>query len=143
MPSAPRYVDGPASDVSIVITPRPSETAYSCTPNVPYTSSPTANPGCAEAATRPTAPARMTAPISTGGTYEAPAFIQPRMAGSTDRCETATTNCPSAGSGTSSVVSDQSVARGSPEGRAARRTWRLVSGMRRLLRLRRDLLIGR
>ena len=51
-----------------MITPRPSETAYSCTPNVPYTSSPTANPGCAEAVTRPTAPARMTAPISTGGT---------------------------------------------------------------------------
>ena len=132
-PSAPRYVDGPASEVSILITPRPSETAYSCTPNVPYTSSPAANPGCAEAVTRPTAPARMTAPISTGGTYEAPAFIQPRMAGSTDRCETATTNCPSAGSGTSSAVSDQSVLRGSPDGRAASRTWWLVSGMRRLL----------
>ena len=35
MPSAPRYVDGAASEVSILITPRPSETAYSCTPNVP------------------------------------------------------------------------------------------------------------
>ena len=65
------------------------------------------------------------------------------MAGSTDRCETATTNCPSAGSGTSSVVSDQSVARGSPDGRAASRTWWLVSGMRWLLGVRRDLLIGR
>src|ERR1700756_5203913 len=52
------------------------------------------------------------------------------MAGSTDRCETVTTSCPSAGSGTSSVVSDQSVARGSPEGRAARRIWWLVSDMR-------------
>ena len=66
-PSAPKYVEGPASEVSILITPRPSETAYSCTPNVPDTSSPTANPGCAEAVTRPTVPARMTAPISTGG----------------------------------------------------------------------------
>ena len=68
IPSAPRYVDGPASEVSILITPWPSDTAYSCTPNAPYTSSPTAKPGCAEAVTRPTAPARMTAPISTGGT---------------------------------------------------------------------------
>jgi hypothetical protein len=41
------------------------------------------------------------------------------------------------------VVSDQSVVRGSPEGRAARRTWWLVSGMRWLLGVRRDLLIGR
>ena len=35
IPSAPRYVDGPASEVSILITPRPSEVAYSCTPNTP------------------------------------------------------------------------------------------------------------
>src|SRR2546430_14726545 len=106
MPSAPRYVDGPASEVSILITPRPSETAYSCTPNVPYTSSPTANPGCAEAVTRPTAPARMTAPISTGGTQEAPAFIQPRMGGAADRGETAPTDCPPAGPRTAPVVTD-------------------------------------
>src|SRR5216683_2225185 len=48
------------------------------------------------------------------------------MAGSMDRCETATTNCPGPGSGTGSVVSDQSVARGSPDGRAASRTWWLI-----------------
>ena len=35
IPSAPRYVDGPAIEVSILITPRPSEVAYSCTPNTP------------------------------------------------------------------------------------------------------------
>ena len=73
------------------------------------------------------------------------------MAGSMDRCETSTMNCPSAGSGTSSVVSDQSVARGSPDGRAASRTWWLVrdsvlagtvlAGTGRLLGL--GLLIGR
>src|SRR5438128_8353621 len=48
------------------------------------------------------------------------------MAGSMDTCETATTNCPGPGSGTASVVSDQSVARGSPDGRAASRTWWLI-----------------
>ena len=48
------------------------------------------------------------------------------MAGSMDRCETFTVNCPGPGSGTGSLVSSQSVARGSPDGRAASRTWWLV-----------------
>src|ERR1700759_423458 len=50
------------------------------------------------------------------------------MAGSTEMCETATVNWPGPGAGTSSSVSDQSVARGSPLGRAASRTWWFVIG---------------
>ena len=75
--------------------------------------------------------------------YDRPSFIQPRMAGSREMCETATVNWPGPGAGTSSSVCDQSVSRGSPLGRAASRTWWLICDMRRLLEMRRDLLIGR
>src|ERR1700724_1423930 len=54
------------------------------------------------------------------------------MAGSMDRCETFTVNCPGPGSSTGSLVSSQSVARGSPDGRAASRTWWLVGVIARL-----------
>ena len=84
MPNVPRYVGNGANDGSTFITPAPSDSAYSCAPNVPYTYSPTAKSGCSETITRPTAPARITAPISTGSTYEAPAFIHPRIAGSSE-----------------------------------------------------------
>src|SRR6266566_5006347 len=65
------------------------------------------------------------------------------MAGSMDRCETCTVTCPGPGSGAGSLVSSQSVARGSPDGRAASLTWwlvgtPLVEDMRRLLKARRD-----
>src|SRR5215831_4972156 len=50
------------------------------------------------------------------------------MAGSMDRCEISTTNSPGTGAGTASLVNSQSPGRGSPDGRAARRTWRLVCG---------------
>lgn len=80
--------------------------------------------------TLPTAPARITAPISTGSMYDAPRFIHPRIAGSIDRCEIATTNSDSAGAGTGSVVSSQSEAVGKPLGRAASRIWWLVEFIR-------------
>ena len=70
------------------------------------------------------------------GDEDAPAFIQPRMAGSTEMCETATVNWPGPGAGAGSLVSSQSVARGSPDGRAASRTWWLVSDIWRLLEAR-------
>ena len=66
MPSAPRWAGSGASNGSSLVTPVPSEHANSWTPNPPYTCSPTANPGCTEAVTRPTAPASITAPIATG-----------------------------------------------------------------------------
>src|SRR5215472_11045648 len=50
------------------------------------------------------------------------------MAGSMDRCEISTTNSPGTGAGTASLVNSQSPGRGRPDGRAARRTWRLVCG---------------
>src|SRR6195256_2988794 len=71
--------------------------------------------------------ARITSPISTGGTYERPAFIQVRIAGSMDRYSTRTRSSPSAGLGTGSSVNVQSVAVGRPTGRAARRHWAFTS----------------
>ena len=41
--------------------------------------SPTSNPGSWEATTRETVPPTITSPISTPGTYDAPAFIRPLM----------------------------------------------------------------
>ncbi|MFY0526146.1 hypothetical protein ACN28I_24365 [Archangium gephyra] len=67
MPSVPRYTGSAAKLVSTLVTPLPLESAYSCTPKVPETWSPTAKPGCLLAMTRPTAPARMTSPMPTGG----------------------------------------------------------------------------
>ena len=69
------------------------------------------------------------------------------MAGSMDRCEIATANCPGPGSGTASLVNSQSVARGSPDGRAASRTWRLIrdsvlAGTGRLPKRDGNMLIG-
>src|ERR1700688_4001885 len=52
------------------------------------------------------------------------------MAGSMDRCEISVTNSPGPGVGTASLVNSQSEARGSPDGRSARRTWRLVCGIK-------------
>jgi hypothetical protein len=96
-PSAPRYVGRGATCGSSLRTPRPSETAYSCTPNIPETRSSTAKPACFEATTRPSAIARMTAPMPTGSRYDRPAFIQPRIAGSIEMWVTSTTNSPSPG----------------------------------------------
>src|SRR5450432_1856861 len=50
-----------------------------------------------------------------------------------DRCETATTNSPGPGAGTGEVVISQSDACGSPDGRAASRTWWLIAFIVRLL----------
>src|ERR1700694_3803468 len=77
--------------------------------------------------TRPMPPARITSPISTGDTYERPAFIQVRIAGSMDRYSTRTRSSPVAGLGTGSSVNGQSVAVGRPTGRAARRHWVFTS----------------
>ena len=66
MPSTPRYVVSGANFVSSLRTPKLPEIAYCCTPKFPPTASPTANPGCFDAMTSPTPPARMTSPISTG-----------------------------------------------------------------------------
>ncbi len=66
MPSVPRYVGKGAAAGSTLVTSRPSDTQYSCTPNEPDTWSPTENPECREAITLPTAPARITSPSSTG-----------------------------------------------------------------------------
>src|SRR6478735_5165949 len=73
--------------------------------------------------TRPMPAARITSPISTGGTYERPAFIQVRIAGSMDRYSTRTRSSPSAGLGTGPSVNVQSVGLGRPTGHAARRHW--------------------
>ena len=70
---------------------------------------------------RPIPPARITSPIPTGGTYERPSFIQPRIAGSSDRYSSCTVNCPSEGSGAGSSTYSQSDGLGSPTGRAASR----------------------
>ena len=88
--------------MSTLVTPLPSETAYSCTPNTPVTCSPTAKSGLRDATTRPIAPARMTSPICTGGMYERPSFIQPRIAGSSEMYSTLHEDWPSPGSGTGS-----------------------------------------
>ena len=71
--------------------------------------------------TRPMPPARITSPISTGGTYDRPAFIHVRIAGSTDRYSTRTRNSPSAGLPAGSSMTSQSEGLGRPIGRAARR----------------------
>jgi hypothetical protein len=89
---------------------------------------PTANFGCFDAMTRPTPPARMTSPNATGAMYDLLSFIQPRIAGSSERYRILTRTSPSAGSRTDSSVQFQSVAFGMPTGRAARRNWRLTIG---------------
>src|SRR5229473_2511453 len=61
--------------------------------------------------------------------YDAPAFIQPRIAGSREMCEISATSCPEPGAGTGSSVCSQSDGFGSPDGRAARRTWRFIAVM--------------
>ena len=71
--------------------------------------------------TRPIAPASITVPIATGAVPTGLGAIQRRIAGSTDTYSTATTNSPGSGTGTGTVVSSQSDAFGSPDGRAARR----------------------
>ena len=55
--------------------------------------------------------------------------IHPRIAGSTDTCETATTNCAGR-AGTGSLVIVQSEAVGSPDGRAASRTCLFTGSLR-------------
>src|SRR3954447_26138155 len=129
MPSAPRYEGSGASDGSIFCIPPPSAVTYSCAPKIPVTWSPSANPSWREASTLPTPPARITSPIPTGSMYERPSFIQPRIAGSSDRYSVLTRTSPSPGSRTGSSVWSQSLGLGSPWGRAARRTWWLVASM--------------
>src|SRR5436305_1097582 len=62
-------------------------------------------------------------PSSSAGTSDRTSSIQPRIAGSIERCDTSTTNSPASAAGTGSVVSSQLDASGKPVGRAARRTW--------------------
>src|SRR5688572_2428393 len=93
---------------------------------MPTTWSPTANFGSFEATTLPTPPARMTSPMPTGGMYDLPSFIQPRMAGSSDRYSTLTTTSPSAGSGTGAALTNSKSSRLTmPTGRLASLNWRL------------------
>jgi hypothetical protein len=70
----------------------------------------------------------MTSPNATGAMYDLLSFIQPRIAGSSERYRILTRTSPSAGSRTDSSVQFQSVAFGMPTGRAARRNWRLTIG---------------
>ena len=85
------------------------------------------NLGCLDAMTLPTAPARMTSPIPTGAMYDLPSFIQPRMAGSSDRYKTRASTSPSRGSGNGVSVNCQSLRFGKPTGRAASLIWWLMS----------------
>src|SRR5438093_1111292 len=50
----------------ILTTPAPSETAWSCTPNAPWTRSPSAKPSLRDATTRPSASARIASPVEIG-----------------------------------------------------------------------------
>ena len=127
MPSAPTWVLSGATPASTFSSWSPGSSAYSCAPSTPETWSPSAKRSSPDATTRPTPPARMTAPILTGGTYERPSFIQPRMAGSSDSSSVWTSTSPGPGSATGSSVWSHTSAVGSPDGRAARRTWRLVA----------------
>ena len=87
------------------------------------TRSPSAKLGCLEATTLPMPPARITSPISTGAMYDLPSFIQPRIAGSSDRYRVFTSTPPSAGSATGSVVNCQFSRVVMPTGRTASRIW--------------------
>src|SRR5688572_20477004 len=77
--------------------------------------------------TLPAAPARMTSPSFTGGMYDLPSFIQPRIAGSSEMYCTFTSTSPAPGSATGTLVNSKSVRFGSPTGRAISLNWRLVS----------------
>ena len=79
MPSTPRAVEMGAAPGSSLRTPRPSERPYSCHPAPASTRSPSANPSCRDATTRPTVPPVITSPSSTGAAYDGPAFMRPRM----------------------------------------------------------------
>src|SRR5262245_61256078 len=129
IPRAPSHVGMGATLGSIFCTALPFRTAYSCTPSNPDTVSPAPSPSKFEVTTSPAAIARMTSPIWTGGMYERPSRIHPRMAGSSEMWDTLTRTSPSPGSGTSSVVKSQVSCVGRPSGRAARRHTVLVGGV--------------
>src|SRR5262249_24385111 len=61
-----------------------------------------------DAITRPTPPARMTSPRATGAIYDLPSFIQPRIAGSSDKYSTFTNASPGPGSGAGDLVDSKS-----------------------------------
>ena len=84
MPRLLSHAGAGASDRSAFIKSLPSDSAYSWTPWMPATKSPTAKPSLFDSITSPTVSARITSPIPTGGTYDGRSFIHPRIAGSTD-----------------------------------------------------------
>ena len=68
MPSVLRWTGSGASCGSTFMSPSPGSVAYSWTPTVPLTWSPSAKRGSPEATTWPIPSARITSPIPTGGT---------------------------------------------------------------------------
>src|SRR5215471_13927616 len=94
---------------------------------MPTTWSPTASDGSFEAITRPTPPARITSQSLTGGTYDFPSFIQPRIAGSSDIYNTLTRTSPGPGSSTVEVVNSKSLRLTMPTGRESSLTCRFWS----------------
>ena len=67
-----------------------------------------------EAITSPTAPARITSPMPTGGMYERASFIHPRIAGSSEMYLVRTSTSPSPGSPTGSSVCSHTLVGGQP-----------------------------
>ncbi len=130
MPSAPRNSGSGARRGSTLFRPWPLESAYSCTPIKPLTKSPAAKFGLFDSVTWPTAMARITPPSGTGGMYESSlAFIQPRIAGSSEMWLILTCTSPSAGARSGSPMYSKSLRWMAPCGRRARRNWWLVTVM--------------
>ena len=130
MPSAPSAVDGGASDGSSLRTRSPSTTPDSHQPSCEVTQSPASKPGCRDSTTRPTAPPSTTSPTSNGPTYVRMPVMRLRMYGSTETKTFRTATSPSAGSRAAASRSSKSDSFGSPCGRAARMTSRVMRACR-------------
>src|ERR1017187_4355441 len=99
---------------------------YSRQPKLEVTASPGLNSWARDSMTSPTAPPSSGLPNSNGGTYDFPAFMRPRMYGSTDMKRLRTSTCWSC-SGSSSVCARVKLsAVGIRLGREASRISRLV-----------------
>src|SRR5262249_9951705 len=106
----------------------PAATPRSRQPSDDTTQSPSPNPSCLDARTRPTAAPSTVSPSSYGPTYVRMPLIRPRMYGSTETSTLRTATSPASGSRSTASRSSKSLSRGSPSGRATRTTSRLTLG---------------
>ena len=130
IPSAPSAVEGGASSGSSLRRRSPSTTPDSHQPRRDVTQSPGAKASWRESTTRPTAPPSIGSPTSNGPTYVRMPVMRLRMYGSTDTKTFRTTTSPAPGSRAGASRSSKSDSFGSPCGRAARITSRVMRACR-------------